>query len=165
MRTAVPDDAADELRGLRDRLDPHGFAEAVAERVLGRISYVPGATTVEATARDAWRRGEGVCQDITHVMIGLLRGAGLPARYVSGYLWPQLSPEVDETVVGESHAWVEYFAGTWTGIDPTNGQRETERHIVVGSGRDYDDVAPLRGVYQGPRSTGLGVRVELRRTS
>ena len=67
-------------------------------------------------------------------------------------------------VAGQSHAWVEYFSGAWTGMDPTNGIPETERHIVVGSGRDYDDVAPLKGVYQGAASSSLGVIVEMTRT-
>ena len=66
-----------------------------------------------------------------------------------------------DVVAGQSHAWVEYFSGAWTGMDPTNGVRETERHIIVGNGRDYDDVAPLKGVYQGPAASSLGVIVEM----
>jgi transglutaminase-like putative cysteine protease len=89
---------------------------------------------------------------------------GIPARYVSGYLYPEQEPLIGDVVEGQSHAWVQYFSGSWTGIDPTNGVRETERHIIVGHGRDYDDVAPLKGIYQGAESTQLGVIVEIRRT-
>jgi transglutaminase-like putative cysteine protease len=94
----------------------------------------------------------------------LLRSLGLPSRYVSGYLYPSDDAEVGVTVAGQSHAWVEYYAGSWTGMDPTNGIRETERHIIVGNGRDYDDVAPLKGVYQGAAASSLGVIVEMSRT-
>ena len=144
--------------------DLHQCVEAVAEYVRSRVDYVPGATTVSATAQEAWDRGVGVCQDITHVTLGLLRSMGIPARYVSGYLYPSSDAEVGVAVAGQSHAWVEYFAGDWTGMDPTNGVRETERHIVVASGRDYDDVAPLKGVYQGPAASSLGVIVEMVRS-
>ena len=144
--------------------DLHDCVESVADFVRSHVEYVPGATTVSATAQEAWDRGVGVCQDITHVTIGLLRAIGIPARYVSGYLYPSSDAEVGVAVAGQSHAWVEYFAGDWTGMDPTNGVRETERHIVVASGRDYDDVAPLKGVYQGPAASSLGVIVEMVRS-
>jgi transglutaminase-like putative cysteine protease len=163
-RTALADGLADEARGWRERGDVHECVEAVSSFVRGEVSYVPGATSVSATAQEAWDRREGVCQDITHVTIGLLRAIGIPARYVSGYLYPSADPVIDDVVEGQSHAWVEYFSGSWTGIDPTNAIRETERHIIVGFGRDYDDVAPLKGIYQGPRSTQLGVVVTMRRT-
>lgn len=144
--------------------DLHECVEAIGEYVRAHVRYEPGATTVSATAQEAWDRGEGVCQDITHVTLGLLRATGIPARYVSGYLYPSEEAEVGVAVAGQSHAWVEYFAGGWTGMDPTNGVRETERHIIVASGRDYDDVAPLKGVYQGPAASSLGVVVEMSRT-
>jgi transglutaminase-like putative cysteine protease len=163
-RTALIGAVKDEIAAWQKLPDVHQCAEAASEYVRREVSYVPGATTVSATAQEAWDRRKGVCQDITHVTIGLLRAMGVPARYVSGYLFPAREPEIGDVVEGESHAWVEYFSGTWTGIDPTNGVRETERHIIVGHGRDYDDVAPLKGIYQGAESTQLGVVVEIRRT-
>lgn len=163
-RTSVVGEFSGEVEAWQRLGDVHECAEAVASFVRGEVSYVPGATSVSATAQEAWDRREGVCQDITHVTIGLLRLMGIPARYVSGYLYPSTHPSIDDVVEGQSHAWVEYFSGAWTGIDPTNGVRETERHIIVGCGRDYDDVAPLKGIYQGPASTQLGVVVEIRRT-
>lgn len=163
-RTALIGAVKDEIVAWQKLADVHECAEAASEYVRREVSYVPGATTVSATAQEAWDRRKGVCQDITHVTIGLLRAMGVPARYVSGYLFPAQESEIGDVVEGESHAWVEYFSGTWTGIDPTNGVRETERHIIVGHGRDYDDVAPLKGIYQGAESTQLGVVVEIRRT-
>lgn len=163
-RTSLVGSALDDVESWRRLADVHECVDAVAAFVREQISYVPGATTVSATAQEAWDRRKGVCQDITHVTVGLLRTMGIPARYVSGYLYPDTAPLVDDEIEGQSHAWVEYFSGSWTGIDPTNGVRETARHIVVGHGRDYDDVAPLKGIYQGPASTQLGVVVQIRRT-
>ncbi|HUY44082.1 MAG TPA: transglutaminase family protein [Acidimicrobiales bacterium] len=139
----------------------HDVAEAIADFVRQEVDYVPGSTTVSSTAQEAWARRQGVCQDLTHVTLGLLRGVGVPARYVSGYLYPQRADINGVAVEGQSHAWIEYFCGAWVGIDPTNGLHKTERHVVVARGRDYDDVAPLKGVYEGPRSSMLGVVVEM----
>ena len=163
-RTRLVGESLDQIGRWRGLRDVHECAEAVSEFVRAAVRYVPGATTVSSTAQEAWERGEGVCQDITHITVGLLREAGVPTRYVSGYLFPPRDAEVGSVVEGQSHAWVEYFSGAWTGIDPTNDSRETERHIIVGRGRDYDDVAPLKGVYHGPASSSLGVIVEMRRT-
>jgi transglutaminase-like putative cysteine protease len=163
-RTTLVGAVRDDIEAWQKLGDVHECVEAASNFVRHEISYVPGATTVSATAQEAWDRRKGVCQDITHVTIGLLRAMGIPARYVSGYLYPETEPVIDDVVEGQSHAWVEYFSGSWTGIDPTNGLRETERHIIVGYGRDYDDVPPLKGIYQGPESTQLGVVVEIRRT-
>ncbi len=163
-RTAVTGAGVEEMADWQGRGDVHECVEAAADFVRGEVAYVPGATTVSATAQEAWDRRKGVCQDITHVTIGLLRAMGIPARYVSGYLYPATEPLVGDVVKGQSHAWVEYFSGAWTAIAHTNGVRDTERHIGVGYGRDYDDVPPLKGIYQGPAATQLGVVVEMRRT-
>ncbi len=163
-RTAMDEDHVESLRDLVAGIDLHEGVEAISAFVRAHVAYVAGATTVEATAQESWSRGEGVCQDIAHVTIGFLRQLGVPARYVSGYLYPDTSEEIGRTVAGQSHAWLEYYAGAWTGSDPTNGTRETERHIIVARGRDYDDVAPLKGIYEGPAASGLGVVVEMTRT-
>jgi transglutaminase-like putative cysteine protease len=120
---------------------------------------------VQSTAREAWEQGRGVCQDITHIVIGALRHVGIPARYVSGYLHPKPNAAVGETVTGESHAWVEWFCGEWRGWDPTNLIDIGDRHVLVGRGRDYRDVSPLRGIYAGPFRSKLFVRVEITRES
>ena len=160
-RTMVNDSVTVGREEWRREADVHQVVERVGETVRARMAYVPGATNVASTGQEAWDRGKGVCQDITHVTLGILRDLGIPARYVSGYFYPKREPVVGETIVGQSHAWVEYFAGEWYGIDPTNGIGHTARHIVVGRGRDYGDVSPLKGIYHGPRPTSAGFRVEM----
>ena len=122
-----------------------------------------GITGVHSTASEAWEARKGVCQDIAHVTLGALREVGIPARYVSGYLHPRPSAEVGVAVTGESHAWVEWFAGEWQGFDPTNNIEIGDRHVLVGRGRDYGDVPPLRGVYAGPFKSSLHVKVTITR--
>ncbi|MER7002311.1 transglutaminase family protein [Dactylosporangium sp. NPDC000555] len=142
---------------------PAEAAEAVSHWVRSEVAYVPGSTGVQTSAQEAWDLRKGVCQDIAHLTVGLLRARGVPARYVSGYLHPKVEAEVGETVAGQSHAWVEWWCGDWTGFDPTNGVPVGPRHVIVARGRDYDDVAPLRGVYHGAPSEHLGVTVEITR--
>ncbi|WP_341953527.1 transglutaminase family protein [Salinibacterium sp. TMP30] len=128
------------------------------------IEYMSGVTGVHSTAAEAWAGGKGVCQDIAHLALGALRSAGIPARYVSGYLHPKPDAAIGETVVGESHAWIEWFCGGhWRGYDPTNLIDIGDRHVLVGRGRDYNDVPPLRGVYAGPFGSKLFVSVEITR--
>jgi len=161
-------DPPDEVRALAERLaagsSPGEAALAICREIGDRMVYMAGVTGVQSTARDSWAEGRGVCQDITHLALGALRAVGLPARYVSGYLHPKPSAPVGETVSGESHAWVEWFCGgEWRGFDPTNQIDIGDRHVLVGRGRDYADVAPLRGVYAGPFGSELFVRVEITR--
>lgn len=133
-------------------------------RTIGEaMEYQSGVTGVNSTARDAWQARSGVCQDIAHVAIGVLREVGIPARYVSGYLHPDPTAPVGQPVIGESHAWVEWYSGEWHGYDPTNLAEIAESHVYVGHGRDYSDVAPLRGVYAGPSVSELFVSVEVTR--
>lgn len=133
-------------------------------RTIGEaMEYQSGVTGVNSTARDAWHARSGVCQDIAHVALGVLREVGIPARYVSGYLHPDPTAPVGQPVIGESHAWVEWYSGEWHGYDPTNLAEIGESHVYVGHGRDYSDVAPLRGVYAGPSVSELFVSVEVTR--
>jgi transglutaminase-like putative cysteine protease len=163
-RTEPPAELVDlARRALTDAESPCDAALAIVELVGERIAYVPGSTSVTSTAADAWEAGAGVCQDITHLAVGALRSAGIPARYVSGYLHPVPDAEIGVPVEGESHAWVEWFCGSWQGFDPTNSIGVGDRHVRVGHGRDYGDVAPLRGVYAGPGASELFVRVQITR--
>jgi transglutaminase-like putative cysteine protease len=162
--TRPPDGLAELTRAIVARHDdPCSAAREVCIAIGERMQYLPGATGVHTTAAEAWERRAGVCQDITHLALGALRSAGIAARYVSGYLHPKAEPEVGVTVAGESHAWVEWFCGRWHGFDPTNLIDIGDRHVVVGRGRDYADVAPLRGVYAGPTHSRLSVTVEITR--
>lgn len=164
--TSFVDDARNDPRriGLVEQLraepDPASAIRLCNEMVRDRISYASGSTTVSTTASEAWEVGSGVCQDFTHAMLSLLRSARIPARYVSGYLHTE-EEALGETVKGESHAWVEVWNGGWEGLDPTNDRRVGGAHVLVARGRDYADVPPLKGIYAGGASQGLGVEVEI----
>jgi transglutaminase-like putative cysteine protease len=142
---------------------PRDAARAIADWVRENVAYVPGSTGVQTSAQEAWELRKGVCQDIAQLTAALLRGVGIPARYVSGYLHPKADAEIGETVEGQSHAWVEWWCGGWEGYDPTNGIPTGVRHVVVARGREYGDVPPLKGVYHGAPSSHLGVTVEVTR--
>lgn len=131
-----------------------------------QLGYERGSTEVHTTSAEARQSGNGVCQDFSHLALAILRAMGLPARYVSGYLYPTAGTAestIGTTTVGESHAWVEFWAGEWVPADPTSLVVVGERHVVVARGRDYADVRPLSGVYHGPPAESLGVEVELTR--
>lgn len=138
-------------------------ARDVVDAVRERVTYTRGSTEVSSTAQEVWDQGQGVCQDLSHVTISLLRSLGVPARYVSGYFHPNPEARPGEEVVGESHAWLEYFCGQWVGIDPTNGGGIGLHHVVVAKGREYGDVPPLKGIYHGDPSSALGVAVSITR--
>jgi transglutaminase-like putative cysteine protease len=163
-RTALDEELTTLAASLRSKHEtPASAASAVCDLVNSEIAYVPGSTGVQTDAVQVWRQREGVCQDISHLSIGLLRAIGLPARYVSGYFYPTADGVIGDAVVGQSHAWLEWFDATWRGFDPTNGIPIGERHVVLGRGRDYADVPPLKGVYAGPPNTGQAVEVTLTR--
>jgi len=144
-------------------LSPDDTAAAISDRVRSHVTYMPGATGVRTNAQEAWDKGQGVCQDMAQLTVALMRAAGLPARYISGYLHPDTKAEPGQAAVGQSHAWVEYWAGTWTPLDPTSGAPVGERHVVVARGRDYADVPPLKGIYHGPAAGDMRVTVEVTR--
>jgi transglutaminase-like putative cysteine protease len=162
LTTVTPEIVAAVTEDLRS-LPPDEAAEAISSQVRDRVSYMPGATGVRTNAQEAWDKGQGVCQDMAHVTVALMRAAGLPARYVSGYLHPDPRAEPGSTAVGQSHAWVEYWAGSWAALDPTSGAPVGERHVMVARGRDYADVPPLKGIYRGPPENAMEVTVEVTR--
>jgi transglutaminase-like putative cysteine protease len=162
-RTTVSADLAAMARERAVGADPLEAAGEIAGWVRDRVAYVPGATGVQTGAQEAWDQGKGVCQDIAHLTVALLREVGIPARYVSGYLYPQSGAEPGDEVVGQSHAWVEYWTGAWAASDPTNRVIVGEQHVVVAVGRDYADVPPLKGIYHGAPSSIMDVSVELTR--
>jgi transglutaminase-like putative cysteine protease len=166
----VPTDLADDalldpdragiVADLRAMPTPADAIAGAVAAVRDRIRYDDAATTVSTTAREAWAARGGVCQDFTHTTLSLLRAAGIPARYVSGYLHDE-EEAPGRTVFGESHAWVESWNGAWEAYDPTNDRAVGSAHVVVARGRDYDDVPPLKGIYAGGASETLGVTVEI----
>jgi transglutaminase-like putative cysteine protease len=157
-RTQAPEELSD-LAAATTAQPPRLAALDVCALIHDRLSYERGSTKVTSTAMEVWELGRGVCQDYSHLALGALRSMGLPARYVSGYLHPG-SGEPNTTVEGESHSWVEWWCGSWVAYDPTLCQRRTDCYVRVGHGRDYGDVAPLRGTYSGGRSE-MFVTVEM----
>jgi transglutaminase-like putative cysteine protease len=146
-----------------------GFAQAASDLIHQRFSYVKGATHVHSSIKDSLTLGAGVCQDFAHLLLGVVRMRGLPGRYVSGYLVPQRTAapgaSLEEVIGGQaSHAWTEaYVPGTgWMALDPTLGAPVGLRHVRVAYGRDYGDVAPVRGVYKGHAGQRLSVDVRVR---
>ncbi|HKT06038.1 MAG TPA: transglutaminase family protein [Rugosimonospora sp.] len=162
-RTTINEPLRELAAGVTAGASPREAARRLADWVRDTVAYVPGSTGVQTGAQEAWELRKGVCQDIAHLTVALLRARGIPARYVSGYLHPKKDAVPDETVEGQSHAWVEWWCGGWEGYDPTNGVPTGKRHVLVARGRDYTDVTPLKGIYNGPPSSHLGVKVEVTR--
>ncbi len=134
-------------------------------RIRRDFKFRAGVTTTTTPIAEVLRRREGVCQDFTHLMISVLRSYGLPARYVSGYIrtWPSRGKSA-RLGADQSHAWVGAWLGRehgWLDIDPTNGIVVRDEHVVLGWGRDFGDVTPLRGVILGGGEQTLTVEVEL----
>ena len=163
QRTTVSPELAEAARRRAAGLDPVSAAAGISAWVHQHVTYMPGSTGVQTSAQEAWDQGQGVCQDIAHLAVSMLREAGIPARYVSGYLYPKLDAEPGEEVTGQSHAWVEYWTGEWAACDPTNDTGVGPRHVVVAAGRDYADVPPLKGIYHGAPSRTMEVSVSLTR--
>ncbi|HET7628619.1 MAG TPA: transglutaminase family protein [Bacillales bacterium] len=141
--------------------DPHDFVNRVNTYLYETFTYVPGATTVETKAEEVLNNEEGVCQDYTHVMLALCRHRGIPARYVSGYIY------VDENSAmrgdAATHAWVEIALPNigWVGFDPTNNVIAKDQHIRLAVGRDYQDIVPVKGIYIGGKQhLQVGVSVK-----
>ena len=144
------------------------IVEAAAElmtRIRDDFTYDPEATTVSTPALAAFTARHGVCQDFAHVMIAGLKGLGLPAAYVSGYLRtipPAGKPRLEGA--DATHAWVSLWCGEaqgWIGFDPTNALIVQNDHIVLAVGRDYSDVAPIDGIILAPGAQTLKVEVDV----
>jgi transglutaminase-like putative cysteine protease len=132
-------------------------AHAVASAVADAIEYAPGTTHVHTTAADALADGKGVCQDHAHVLISAARHLGIPARYVSGYLFADQDGKPHEA----SHAWAELHIPDlgWLGFDPANKCCPTDNYIRLGSGLDGQVATPIRGVHTGGANENLDVTV------
>jgi transglutaminase-like putative cysteine protease len=129
-------------------------------RISEAVVYRTGETEVTTTAAEALSRGTGVCQDHAHVFIACARHLGIPARYVSGYLW---SPGADDQTHAASHAWAEARVDGlgWVGFDPANVKCPTDHYVRVAVGLDYLGTAPVRGVRRGGGEEHLDVAVRV----
>ena len=140
-------------------------ALALMSRIYQRMEFNSQATDVATNALQALEKGQGVCQDFAHLMIGAMRSLGLAARYVSGYLLTE-PPAGQPRLIGAdaTHAWVEVWCPLygWVALDPTNDIAVGQDHVTLAWGRDYADVAPLRGVIRGGGTAPpeVGVTVE-----
>lgn len=149
-------------KGLSPAGDPMTSLRRLKRTIFEAFAYAPEETEVDSPIDVALGKRKGVCQDFTHIMIATARLWGIPARYVSGYLFTKRDAG-DRSSPDATHAWVEvYIPGPgWVGFDPTNSTLAGERHIRVAIGRDYDDVPPARGVYKGSANSELAVAVSV----
>lgn len=158
----------DALEGLiRDlkierREDPLTFLKELSSDLYAWFEYAPKSTSVDSPIDHAIETRKGVCQDFTHIMIALARRVRIPARYVSGYVYPR-DPAKERSVDGATHAWVEALVPGWgwVGFDPTNNLLAGDRHIRTAIGRDYADVPPTKGLFKGKTASELSVSVRV----
>jgi transglutaminase-like putative cysteine protease len=148
--------------GAARRDDPLEVAQELNRGLYEYFEYVPKSTRVDSPIEEAIRNRKGVCQDFAHTMIALLRHAGIPARYVSGYLY-RSREDHDRSTPDATHAWVEALIPHlgWVGFDPTNDLVAHHRHIRTAVGRDYADVPPTHGVFRGQTASELYVAVQV----
>ena len=176
---AMPSPYVPRLPALRDygqaSFTPGRPVAAAAIDLMQRIhadfKYEAQSTAIDTPLEDVLRQRRGVCQDFAHLMAGVLRKRGLPARYVSGYLLTH-APQGGAAMQGAdaSHAWVQAWcpgtpgvgADGWLDLDPTNNLIPSSGHVRVAVGRDFGDVTPLRGVIRGSGQHNLVVRVTTR---
>lgn len=146
---------ADELPKPPERLE---LLHSLMDVLHTRIAYVPGATLTSTTGEDALQRGEGVCQDHTHAFLAVARLLGIPARYISGYLFME-----DVVKQAAGHAWAEaHIDGLgWVGFDAANNMCPNDRYVRMACGLDYRDAAPISGVRFGQAAESLAVAVNV----
>ena len=150
---------------LRPGMATEAAVQAISRALYEEMSFDPEATTVDTPAAEAFEKRHGVCQDFSHVLISCLRGVGVPAGYVSGFLRTRPPPGKPRLEGADAmHAWVRAWCGAavgWIEVDPTNDCRAGTDHIIVARGRDYSDVAPIKGVMRvaGEQTTHQAVDV------
>ena len=137
------------------------------EAIHDSFDYKKGVTDNATTLSAIWKEKKGVCQDFAHVGLSILRTAGLPSRYVCGYIETDPPRAGDKALTGAvaTHAWIEVLAPgmTWVSIDPTNRQWCNERYVAVSYGRDFRDATPLRGTFKGSGGQVMTVKVTMKR--
>jgi transglutaminase-like putative cysteine protease len=141
--------------------DVFALAKGLMDYVYRSCRYVPGVTDVHTTTTQFFEGRAGVCQDFSHLMLALCRSLQIPARYVSGYVYDLKRKDIRGAHA--SHAWVEVWVpgSGWNGLDPTNNCLTHEHYVVVAVGRDYEDIAPVRGSFWGPAEREMRVSVHI----
>ena len=161
--------SADVTRYARDSFRPgRGILESSRDlitRIKKDFAYEPETTDISTPLSQAFAERQGVCQDFAHIMIAGLRGIGLPAAYVSGYI-RTIPPRGEKRLEGAdaTHAWVSVWCGAsggWIGFDPTNAIESANDHIALAVGRDFSDVSPVYGVFVGSGDNDLEVEVDV----
>lgn len=139
---------------------PLAVAQKMSAFVYDTFEYKKGITNVETKVDEIWALKAGVCQDFAHVLLVMLRIAGVPARYVSGYICPKNHELRGE---GATHAWVEAYIPFhgWIGVDPTNNCIASDRHVRLAIGRSFTDCTPMKGTYKGSSEHTLEVSVTI----
>jgi len=140
-------------------------ATALMHAMHADFKYDPKATIISTPLSEAFEKRHGVCQDFAHIMIAALRGIGLPAAYISGYI-RTIPPEGQPRLQGADamHAWVSLWCGAaigWIDLDPTNDMLIGNDHIVLAKGRDYADISPVAGIILGSREQDVDVQVDV----
>ncbi len=140
---------------------PYKTVLELCEYVYNNFKYIQGITSVYSTLDEVWKLKAGVCQDFTNVLLQMVRMAGIPARYVSGYICPN---NIITRGEGATHAWIEAYIPFygWFGVDPTNNAIANENHVRLAVGRNYDDCSPVKGVFKGKVEAKLEVKVEVK---
>lgn len=155
-------------RFLRGRSNFAESLQELNEAIHEEFLYRPGATENSTPLTQVWKTKEGVCQDFAHIALSVLRTAGLPARYVCGYIEAS-SPDSASQLTGAvaTHAWIEVLTPGrhWVALDPTNRQWIDERYVAVSYGRDFTDATPLRGTFKGSGGQEMSVNVEMKRVA
>ncbi|MBV8716668.1 MAG: transglutaminase family protein [Chloroflexi bacterium] len=157
-------DSLSEMAEPFGLLEPFDAARQMMAMIYEQFEYQPGVTDVTTSVAHVFQGRQGVCQDFAHLLIGLCRAIRLPARYVSGYILTGDHNDEPSRGSGASHAWAEVFTPThgWRGFDPTNNLVANDRYVKIALGRDYHDVPPTRGTYQGAVVGKLEVAVSTR---
>jgi len=148
----------------RPQGDPLTALKTLNRAIYHSFEYESGITQVHSPIEVALKGRQGVCQDFSHIMIAVARQWGIPARYVSGYMYHRGNR--DRSEADATHAWVEAWLPDlgWVGFDPTNNVMAMERHVRAAVGRDYSDVPPTRGTFKGLADTELSIAVAIEPT-
>ena len=136
------------------------IAQECNDYIFKNFTYTKGITNIETTVDEILEIRKGVCQDFANVLLQLLRTAGIPSRYVSGYICPNESGLRGE---GATHAWVEIYTPTqgWLGLDPTNNIWTMDNHVKLSVGRNFSDCTPVKGIFKGFARQTLSVCVSI----